>query len=67
MTRKAETRSKLTVKASGKVIGTATAAKNGKFTVTLKTTRKAGTVLQVHSKDKAGNVGKAAKVTVTKN
>ncbi|VEF49609.1 peptidase M30, hyicolysin [Bacillus freudenreichii] len=64
VTGKAEIRSKVTVKAGGKVIGTATTASNGKFTVSLKTTRKAGTVLYVTATDKAKNVSAATKVTV---
>ncbi|WP_404322754.1 Ig-like domain-containing protein [Cytobacillus firmus] len=60
----AEAGSKVTVKKGSSVLGTATAAKDGKFTVTIKSAQKAGTVLYVTAKDKAGNTSKAAKITV---
>lgn len=64
VTGKAETGSKVTVKAGSKVLNNATANKNGKYAVSLKSTQKAGTVLYVTATDNAGNVSKARKVTV---
>lgn len=64
VTGKAEARSKVTVKAGSKVLSSATADKTGKFTVTLKSAQKAGTVLYVTATDNVGNVSKARKVTV---
>ncbi|UYG93821.1 Ig-like domain-containing protein [Cytobacillus firmus] len=64
MTGTAEAGSRITVKRGSTVLGTATAAKDGKFTVTIKSAQKAGTVLYVTAKDKAGNTSKAAKITV---
>lgn len=60
----AEAGSKITVKRGSTILGTATSAKDGKFTVTIKSAQKAGTVLYVTAKDKAGNTSKAAKITV---
>lgn len=60
----AEAGSRVTVKRGSTILGTATAAKDGKFTVTIKSAQKAGTVLYVTAKDKAGNTSKAAKMTV---
>lgn len=60
----AEAGSRVTVKRGSTILGTATAAKDGKFTVTIKSAQKAGTVLYVTAKDKAGNTSKAAKITV---
>ncbi len=64
VTGKAEAGSKVTVKAGGKVIGSATADKAGKYVVTLKAKRKAGTALYVKATDKAGNASKERKVIV---
>ncbi|MCM3090650.1 MULTISPECIES: Ig-like domain-containing protein [unclassified Cytobacillus] len=60
----AESGSKITVKKGNTILGTATAAKDRKFTVTIKSVQKADTVLYVTAKDKAGNISKAAKITV---
>ncbi|MBS4205022.1 Ig-like domain-containing protein [Lederbergia citrea] len=64
ITGKSEAGSKITVKAGTKVIGSATADKNGKFTVTLKSIQKAGTALYVTATNKAGKVSKAKKMIV---
>ncbi|KRF65959.1 hypothetical protein ASG99_17790 [Bacillus sp. Soil768D1] len=63
VTGKAEIGSTVTVKYQNKNIGTAKADKNGKFSIKI-SKKKAGSVLYVSAKDKAGNTGKAAKVTV---
>ncbi|RST74210.1 hypothetical protein D4T97_011070 [Siminovitchia acidinfaciens] len=60
----AEAGSKVVIKAGSKVIGSSTANKAGKYSVTLKVRRKAGSTLYVTAADKAGNVSKARKVTV---
>jgi cell wall-associated protease len=65
VTGKAEIGSTVTVKYQNKNIGTAKADKNGKFSVKI-SKKKAGSVLYVSAKDKAGNTSKAAKVTVKK-
>lgn len=62
---KAEAGAKVEVKVGGKVIGSATADKNGKYSVKIKK-QKAGTKLYITVKDKAGNVSKAIKITVKK-
>ncbi|MBS4205985.1 Ig-like domain-containing protein [Lederbergia citrea] len=59
----AESYSTVYVKAGKKVIGSGKASKNGSFSVKIQR-QKAGTILQVYAKDKAGNIGKASKVTV---
>ncbi|PAE25776.1 Ig-like domain-containing protein [Bacillus sp. 7894-2] len=64
VTGKAEAGSKVTVKKGSTTLGTATAAKDGKFTVTMKSAQKAGTVLSITAKDKAGNTSKTTKVTI---
>ncbi|RST74205.1 hypothetical protein D4T97_011040 [Siminovitchia acidinfaciens] len=61
---KTEAGAKVVVKAGEKLIGSRTADKYGKYTVAMKTRRKAGTVIYVTAMDKAGNVSKARKVTV---
>ncbi|AXN38451.1 S8 family peptidase [Peribacillus butanolivorans] len=66
VTGKAEIGSTVTVKYQDKNIGTAKADKNGKFSVKI-SKKKAGSVLYVSAKDKAGNTSKAAKVTVKKH
>ncbi|MFJ7683539.1 S8 family peptidase [Peribacillus butanolivorans] len=63
VTGKAEIGSTVTVKYQNKNIGTVKADKNGKFSIKI-SKKKAGSVLYVSAKDKAGNIGKAAKVTV---
>ncbi|MGJ7910135.1 bifunctional 2',3'-cyclic-nucleotide 2'-phosphodiesterase/3'-nucleotidase [Neobacillus sp. LXY-1] len=63
VTGKTEAYAKVEVKAETKVIGTATADKYGKFSVTI-SKQKAGTALYVTAKDTAGNVSAAKKVTV---
>ncbi|MFC7395403.1 Ig-like domain-containing protein [Scopulibacillus cellulosilyticus] len=63
VTGKAEAYSTVTVKAGGKTLGSAKVSYNGAFSVKIKT-QKAGTKLTVTAKDKAGNVSKAATVTV---
>lgn len=63
LTGKAEAGAKVTVKANGKVIGTATANKKGTYTVKIQK-QKAGTTLSVTAKDKAGNTSKVQKVKV---
>jgi CRISPR/Cas system CMR-associated protein Cmr5 small subunit len=64
VTGKAEAYSKVTVKTGSTTLGYANADKYGKFSVTLKTAQKSGTVLSVTVADKAGNVSKATQVTV---
>lgn len=64
VTGKAEAGSKVTLKAGGKVIGSGTADKAGKYVVNLKAARKAGTAIYVTATDKAGNVSKERKVIV---
>ncbi|MGY6213123.1 Ig-like domain-containing protein [Cytobacillus firmus] len=64
ITGKAEAGSKVAVKKGSSTLGTATADKSGKFTVSLKSAQKAGTVLSLTAADKAGNVSKTTKVTV---
>lgn len=64
VTGKAEAGSKVTLKAGGKVIGSGTADKAGKYVVNLKAARKAGTAIYVTAADKAGNVSKERKVIV---
>ena len=63
VTGKAEAYSTVVVKVSGKVIGSRTADKYGKFSITI-AKQKAGKVIEVVAIDKAGNVSKTAKVTV---
>jgi hypothetical protein len=65
VTGKAEANSTVYVKAGKKVIGHAKANKSGSYSVKIKK-QKAGTVLYVYAKDKAGNTGKATKTTVKK-
>lgn len=65
VTGKAEAGSKVTVKVGKKELGSDTADKHGKFSVNIKK-QKAGTVLSVTAKDKAGNVSDVKKVTVKK-
>ncbi|MBS4178096.1 Ig-like domain-containing protein [Lederbergia citrea] len=60
----AEVGSTITVKNGIKVLKTAITDKAGKFTITLASTLKAGTILYVTATDKAGNVSNARKVTV---
>ncbi|RPJ95900.1 peptidase S8 [Rummeliibacillus sp. TYF005] len=62
---KAEKGSTVTVKVKSKTIGKAKANSKGSFSVKIKK-QKAGTVLYVTAKDKAGNTSKAKKVTVKK-
>ncbi|WP_311735995.1 Ig-like domain-containing protein [Peribacillus frigoritolerans] len=65
VTGKAEIGSTVTVKYSNKNIGTAKADSKGNFSIKI-SKKKAGSALYVSAKDKAGNTGKAAKVTVKK-
>ncbi|MBT2617702.1 Ig-like domain-containing protein [Bacillus sp. ISL-78] len=65
VTGKAEIGSTVTVKHSNKNIGTAKADSKGNFSIKI-SKKKAGSALYVSAKDKAGNTGKAAKVTVKK-
>jgi hypothetical protein len=65
VTGKAEASSTVYVKAGKNVIGQAKANKSGSYSVKIKK-QKAGTVLYVYAKDKAGNTGKATKTTVKK-
>ncbi|MBI0577740.1 bifunctional 2',3'-cyclic-nucleotide 2'-phosphodiesterase/3'-nucleotidase [Neobacillus cucumis] len=62
---KAEPGTKVTVKVGNKVLGSDIADKKGKFSIKIKK-QKAGTVLAITAKDKAGNVSSAKKVTVKK-
>ncbi|MBS4200613.1 hypothetical protein KHA93_13320 [Bacillus sp. FJAT-49732] len=64
VTGKAEAESKVTVKVGTKVLGTSNADKTGKYTVTLGSIQKAGTVLNITATDKAGNVSAVRKITV---
>jgi 2',3'-cyclic-nucleotide 2'-phosphodiesterase / 3'-nucleotidase / 5'-nucleotidase len=65
VTGKAEAYSTVVVKVGGKVIGSRTADKYGKFSITI-AKQKAGKVVEVTVIDKAGNVSIAKKVTVKK-
>ncbi|MCR2821443.1 Ig-like domain-containing protein [Lederbergia panacisoli] len=60
---KAEANSTVYVKVGSKVLASGKASKAGSFSIKIKK-QKAGVVLQVYAKDKAGNVGKSTKVTV---
>jgi len=64
ITGKAEVGSKVTAKVGSTTVGTAYADKNGKFSVTLRNSIKAKTVVSVTATDKAGNVSGAATVSV---
>jgi len=66
ITGKAEVGAKVTVKAGSRVIGTAIVDSKGSFTITLKSPLKAGTVVMVVAKDKAGNESSATRVVVKK-
>ncbi|WP_286229710.1 bifunctional 2',3'-cyclic-nucleotide 2'-phosphodiesterase/3'-nucleotidase [Neobacillus mesonae] len=61
---KAEAGARVEVRVGKKLIASATADKKGKYSVTIKK-QKAGTVLTITVKDKAGNVSKATKVKVS--
>lgn len=65
VTGKAEVGSTVTVKNKNKKIGSAKADKKGKYTIKI-SKQKVGSTLSVTAKDKAGNTGKATKVTVKK-
>jgi hypothetical protein len=65
VTGKAEAGSTVFIKLGTKAIGIAKADKYGKYTVSIPK-QKAGTILYVTAKDKAGNVSKATKITVSK-
>jgi len=65
VTGKAEAGAKVTVKAGKKTLGSATAKKNGSYSVKIKK-QKADTSLSVTAKDKAGNTSKVKKITVKK-
>ncbi|WP_340371780.1 S8 family serine peptidase [Peribacillus sp. FSL E2-0218] len=65
VTGKAEANSTVSIKVSGKVIGSATATNKGTFSVRIPK-QKAGKNLYVSAKDKARNVSEARKVTVKK-
>jgi large repetitive protein len=64
VTGKAEAYSKVTVKSGSTTLGYANTDKNGAFSVTLKATQKAGTILLVTATDQAGNVSKMTQATV---
>jgi hypothetical protein len=66
ITGKAEVGSKVTVKAGSRVIGTAIADVKGTFAITLKSPLKAGSVVTVVAKDKAGNESSVTKAIVKK-
>ncbi|MFS0766120.1 Ig-like domain-containing protein [Peribacillus phoenicis] len=66
LTGKAEIGSTVTVKYSNKNIGTAKADGKGNFSIKI-SKKKAGSALYVSANDKAGNTGKATKVTVKKS
>ncbi|MDQ0882988.1 S8 family serine peptidase [Peribacillus sp. V2I11] len=65
VTGKAEANSTVSIKASGKVIGSATATTKGTFSVKIPK-QKAGKNLYTFAKDKAKNVSESRKVTVKK-
>ncbi|MBT2616759.1 MULTISPECIES: S8 family serine peptidase [unclassified Bacillus (in: firmicutes)] len=65
VTGKAEANSTVSIKASKKVIGSATATTKGTFSVRIPK-QKAGKNLYIHAKDKAKNVSESRKVTVKK-
>ncbi|SNS62845.1 Subtilase family protein [Bacillus sp. OK838] len=65
VTGKAEANSTVSIKASGKVIGSATATNKGTFSVKIPK-QKAGKNLYTYAKDKAKNVSESRKVTVKK-
>ncbi|WP_148347747.1 bifunctional 2',3'-cyclic-nucleotide 2'-phosphodiesterase/3'-nucleotidase [Bacillus rubiinfantis] len=62
---KAEAGAKVEVRVGKKLIGSQTANSKGQYSITIKK-QKAGTVLTITVKDKAGNVSKAKTVKVTK-
>lgn len=64
ITGKTEAGARVFVTKKGKVIGKATAAKSGKFTVKLKKKLPKKTVLYVYAKDKANNKSAKAKIVV---
>ncbi|CAM3981294.1 Ig-like domain-containing protein [Mesobacillus zeae] len=64
VTGKAEAGAKVSVQAGKAYLGYGTADQYGKFSVTLKTAQKAGTVLAIQAKDKAGNASTTNKTTV---
>ena len=64
ITGKAEVGSTVTVKLGSKVLGYGTTAANGRFTVRLKATQKAKSILAVTATDKAKNVSPASLVVV---
>ncbi|CAH0135139.1 Thermophilic serine proteinase [Peribacillus sp. Bi96] len=65
VTGKAEANSTVSIKQSGKVIGSATATTKGTYSVRIPK-QKAGKNLYIYAKDKAKNVSEARKVTVKK-
>lgn len=62
---KTEKYATVTVRAKGRTIGKSKATSKGNFSVKIKR-QKAGTVVYVAAKDKAGNTSKARKITVKK-
>jgi hypothetical protein len=65
ITGKAEAGATVYVKAGKAIIGVATVNSKGNYSVSFKQ-QKAGTILSVYAKDKAGNIGKSKMVTVPK-
>ncbi|MFJ7847241.1 S8 family serine peptidase [Peribacillus sp. NPDC097206] len=65
VTGKAEASSTVSIKTSGKVIGSAKATNKGNFTVKI-AKQSAGKIVYVYAKDEAKNVSKSRKVTVKK-
>ncbi|MBP0724380.1 hypothetical protein J5Y03_04165 [Bacillus sp. RG28] len=65
ITGKAEAGTTVYVKAGRTIIGVATVNSKGIYSVSFKK-QKAGTILSVYAKDKAGNIGKSKMVTVPK-
>nr|WP_273848123.1 Ig-like domain-containing protein [Halalkalibacter alkalisediminis] len=63
---KTEANAAVTIKRNGKIIATNKADKKGAYTIKINK-QKAGTVLYITSKDKAGNESKSTKITVQKS
>jgi cell wall-associated protease len=63
---KTEANATVTIKRNGKIISTQKADKKGAYTIKINK-QKAGTVLYITAKDKAGNESKSTKVTVQKS
>ena len=63
VTGKAEIDATITIKVGTKTLGTATVKSNGAFSAAIKP-QKAGIILNITAKDKAGNISKVTSVKV---